>query len=96
MALWWDPGVHGCIEPIHQASVCVSECMKPAVPNPEGLQERAQLPFHHEILIPRRSVLGGENQIQQVRPPRRKVRMEMGGELRRDGELPNRVRCFWV
>jgi len=28
--------LHGCIEPIHQASVCVSQCMKPAAPKPEG------------------------------------------------------------
>src|ERR1700730_17367698 len=38
--------LHGCIEPIHQASVSVSECMKPAAPNPKGFKQRVQLPFH--------------------------------------------------
>src|SRR5450755_659041 len=36
-----------------------------------------------------------ERQIQEVWPPCRKVRTEMEGELWRDSELPNRVRCFW-
>ena len=37
--------LHGCIEPIHQASVRVSECMKSAAPNPEGFQQRVEFPF---------------------------------------------------
>jgi len=40
------PYFHGCIEPVHQASVCVSEGMEPAAPNPKGCEQRMQLVLH--------------------------------------------------
>ena len=38
--------LHGRIEPVHQASIGVAECMKPATPNPKRFEQRAELPLH--------------------------------------------------
>jgi hypothetical protein len=60
-------------ETVHQRNVCVAESMQPTAFDTKRIEQWIRLPFHHEILIPRRSQSRGEEPTALVRLPLRNI-----------------------
>src|ERR1700691_5564773 len=84
---------HWSLEPIHQASISVPEGMQPAMLDLQRVKQWVQLSDDISA-VQRFTAFRGENQIQQVRPPRVQERPEVSRERSRDRKLPDRIRCL--
>src|SRR6266851_2360268 len=73
-------------ETVHQRNVRVAESMQPTALDTKTIEQSIQLPFHHEILIPRRSQSRGEKPTAFVRLPLRKIFRKMCAKKWRQSE----------